>query len=171
VAARVITVLAVIATLAVDATYISIVRSVDGPAQADVLTVPFVAGYMLLMAALLAASLFARPVARPALRAAASAGLFVLGVLAAFTIGAAILIAAALAIASTVLAMRAKPGARSQISGTIAAVLAVALLGGGFEFTWNHLVCPPTGESGGSTASFLGHGSSYDCNNGVLTVH
>jgi len=167
----VITVLAVVATLSVVALYITVVRSVDGPAQPDVLTAPFVAGYLLLMAVLLTTSLFAPPGARPALRAAASAGLLVLGVLAAFSIGTAILIAAALAIASTVLAMRAEPTARSQISGTIAALVAVALLVGGFEFSWNHLVCPPTGESGGSMASFLGHGSSYDCNNGVLTVH
>jgi len=170
VAGRVITVLAVVATLSVVALYITVIRSVDGPAQADVLTVPFVAGYLLLMAALLAASLLVRPIARPALRAAASAGLFALGVLAGFTIGVAILIAAALAIASTVLAMIAEPSARSQISGTIAAVLAIALLVGGFEFTWNYLACPPAGESGGSTASFLGHGSIYACNNGVLTV-
>ena len=170
-AARVIVLLAVVTILAVDATYISITRSLNGPGTADVLTVPFVAGYMFVMAALMAASLFTPPVAQLALRASASAGLLILGLLALFTIGFAILVAATLAIASTVLAMRSQPSARSQVFATIAALLAVALLVGGFEFTWNYLVCPPTGESGGTTASLLGHSSSYDCNNGVLTVH
>jgi hypothetical protein len=170
VAARVLVAIAVVAIVAIVVLYLAIVSSVGGPAPADVLVEPFVAGYLLLMAALLAASLFAPPLARPALRAAASAGLFVLGVLGAFTIGVAILVAAALAIASTVLAIRARPEARAQLSATVAAMLAVALLVGGFEFTWNYLVCPPTGESGGSTASFLGHGSSYECVDGHLTV-
>jgi hypothetical protein len=47
----------------------------------------------------------------------------------------------------------------------------VAALSSNLEFSWHYLVCPPIGQSGGSTASLLGHTSSYDCNNGVLTVH
>ena len=169
-AARVLVAVAVVATAATAAAYVSIIRSQGEQGTPDVLTVPFVAGYQLLMALLLLASLVVPAAARPAFRGAASAGLLVLGWLAAMSIGIPLLLAAGLAIGSTVLAIDSRPGLRSLISAGVAGVLAVALLVGGFEFTWNHLVCPPTGESGGSTASFLGHGSSYDCNNGVLTT-
>jgi hypothetical protein len=87
------------------------------------------------------------------------------------SIGIPLLLAAGLAMGSTVLAIDSRPGRRIVISSAVAAVLAVGLLVGGFEFSWNYLVCPPTGQSGGSTASLLGRGVSYDCNNGVLTVH
>src|SRR5207247_1237227 len=62
-------------------------------------------------------------------------------------IGIPLLLGAGLAIGSTVLAIDARPGRRVVISTAVAAVLAVALLAAGFEFSWNHLVCPPTGDS------------------------
>jgi len=170
-AARVLIAVAVVAIATIVALYLSIVRSQGGPPSDTPLVVPFVASYLALMAALLAASLFTPAASRPALRAAASAGLVFMGVLAAFTIGLAILVAAAPAIASAVLATRARPGGTTVASSGVAVLLAVALLVAGFEFTWSYLVCPASGESGGSTASFLGHSSSYDCNNGVLTRH
>lgn len=161
---------AAVAVIAVDALYLAIINSQGGIPSDTPLVAPFVAVYLALMAVLLAASVFAPPAAQPALRAAPAAGLFLLGVLALFSIGIAILITALLAGVSTVLSIRARPGARSPVSASIAALIAVALLVGGFEFTWNYLVCPSSGESGGSTASFLGHGSSYVCQGGVLTV-
>ena len=169
-AARLLVAVAVVAIVATAAAYVAIIRSQSEHGTPDVLTVPFVASYQLLMALLLLASLVVPAAARPAFRGAASAGLLVLGWLAAMSIGIPLLLGAGLAIGSTVLAIDARPGLRSLISAGVAGMLAVALLAAGFEFTWNHLVCPPTGESGGSTASFLGHGSSYDCNNGVLTT-
>ena len=171
VADRVLVAIAVVAVLTIDALYLAIIRSQDGPPTPDVLTVPFVASYLGLMATLLAASLFVPVAARPALRGAASGGLLVLGVLSAFSIGVAVMLAAAPAIAATVLAINARPGAKSVVAAAIAAVLSVVLMAAGFEVAWNHLVCPPTGESGGTTASLLGNGSSYDCSDGVLTVH
>ncbi len=164
---------AVIATVAIVALYLAIIRSQGGgePSPPDVLTVPFVAAYLLLMAVLLGVSLLAPAGARPALRGAAAGGLFVLAVLALFSIGVAILLLAGLAIAATVLAIVERPGARSVVSAVLAGVLAVAVLVAGFEVSSHYLVCPSTGESGGTTASLLGHSSSYDCNNGVLTVH
>lgn len=170
-AQRVVVGVAVIATLAIVALYLAIIRSQGGPSTPDVLTVPFVAGYLLLMAVLLGVSLPAPAGTRPAFRSAAAGGLFVLGVLALFTIGVAILLVAGLAIAATVLAIAARPGARSVVSAVLAGVLAVAVLVAGFEFSWHYLVCPSTGESGGTTASLLGNGSSYDCNDGLLIVH
>ncbi len=170
-AARVLVAVAVVITFAVVALYVSVIRGQSGPATPDVLTVPFLAAYQVLMALLLLASLLVPPAVRPALRAAAAAGLLVLGWLGAMSIGIPLLLAAGLAMGSTVLAIDARPGRRILISVAFAAVVAIALLVAGFEFSWHYLVCPPTGESGGTTASFLGHASSYDCNNGVLTVH
>lgn len=160
-----------IGTAAIVALYLAIIRSQGGPSTPDVLTVPFVASYLLLMALLLAVSLLVPPAARPALRGAAAGGLFVLGVLALFSIGLAIVLTAGLAIAATVLAIADRPGAKSVVSAVVAGVVAVAVLVAGFEFSWHYLVCPATGQQGGATAGFAGEGFSYDCNNGVLTTH
>jgi hypothetical protein len=170
-AARVLVAVAVVITFALVAVYVSLIKGQDGPPTPDVLTVPFLAAFQILMALLLLASLLVPPAVRPALRAAPTAGLLFLGWLAAMSIGIPLLLAAGLAMGSTVLAIDSRPGRRIVISSAVAAVLAVGLLVGGFEFSWNYLVCPPTGQSGGSTASLLGRGVSYDCNNGVLTVH
>ncbi len=169
-AARVLVAIAVVAIAAIVALYLEIIQAQGGAPPDTPLVVPFVAGFLILMAALLGASLVAPPSLSPALRAGASAGLLALGVLAAMSIGVAVLIAAGLAIASTVLAFNAQPRARSAATAAVAVVVSVALLGAGFEVALNHVVCPPSGESGGSTASFLGHGSSYECRDGVLTV-
>jgi len=40
----------------------------------------------------------------------------------------------------------------------------------GLQLAWQQVVCPATGESGGSIASWFGSGGSYECNDGVLTV-
>lgn len=162
---------AAVAVVAIIALYLVIINSQGGASSDTPLVVPFVAGYLALMGLLLTASLFTPPGARPALRAGASAGLVVLGVLAAFSIGVAVLIAAGLAIAAAVLALRARPGMRSVVSAAAAAVLAVAVLVAGFQIAWTHIVCPTTGGSGGSTASLIGHSFSYECNDGVLTIH
>lgn len=171
-AQRVLVGVAVIATVAIVALYLAIIRSQGGgePSPPDVLTVPFVAGYMLLMALLLAASLVLRAPMRLAFRGAASAGLLALGVLSLFSIGVALLIAGGIATASTVLAVRDQPAGRPVFSPFVGGVVAVALLVVGFEFAWHYLVCPPTGEMGGTTAGFF-NSVSYDCNNGVLTTH
>ena len=153
------------------ALYLALIRSQGGPPPDDVLTVPFVAGYLVLMAALLGLSLVVPQVARPALRSGAGSGLFVLGVLSAFSIGVPVLMAGAFSLATAGLAIAARPGARSVLSSIVAGVVAVVLLLGGFEYTWSHIVCPPTGESGGTTPSVMGHGATYLCQDGVLTTH
>jgi hypothetical protein len=167
---RVLVAVAVVALVAIVAGYIAIVRSQGGPAPSDVLTVPFVSAYLLLMAAFLAISLIElRTIEslRPALRAAASAGLVALGVLAAFSIGAAIMIAALFAIATTVISLIAAPRRATFIGAAIAAVLSVGFLAFGLEVVWNIIICPPTGQMSGTTAS----GVQYDCSDGYLTVH
>jgi len=173
VAARVLVAIAVIAVVAIDALYLAIVSSQGGPGEPPTDTpwvVPFVAGYEILMALLLAASLVVPPAVRPALRGAAAAGLFALGVLALFSIGLGDIIAAALAVAATVLSVLASPGRRTWVSLAAAAIASVAILLGGFQIAWSHIVCQPTGQSGGGSAGLFG-GSAYDCNEGVLTHH
>lgn len=170
-AERVLVSIAVVALAAITALYVVIISSQGGGDPATPLVTPFVAGYLLLSATSLAVSLFAPAAVSPALRAGPSAGLVVLGVLAAFSIGVAVLIAAGLAIASTVLALRARPGVRSALSVAGGAVAAVVILVAGFQIAWSHIVCPASGEGGGTEPSFFGVGTSYECLGGVLTVH
>jgi hypothetical protein len=167
---RVLVAVAVVALVAAVAGYIALVRSQGGPAPSDVLTVPFVAGYLLVMGALLAISLIERGWInnlRPALRAAASAGLVALGLLSAFSIGVAVLIAAAFAIAATVVSITSAPRRATFVGAAIGAILSVASLVFGLEVVWNIIICPPTGQSSGTTAT----GINYDCSDGYLTVH
>ena len=85
-AARVLVAVAVVTIAAVVAVYVSLIRGQGGPSTPDVLTVPFLAAYQVLMALLLLASLLVPPPVRPAFRAAPSAGLLILGWLAAMSI-------------------------------------------------------------------------------------
>ena len=159
----------VVALVAIVAGYIAIIRS-QGPAPTDFLTVPFVSTYLLTMAAMLALSLIERrrvKSLRPALRSAASAGLVALGIVAAFSIRPAILIAAAFAIAATAVSITSALRRGTLVGAAIGAVLSVAWLAFGLEVAWNVIVCPPTGQSSGTTPS----GVNYDCSDGSLTVH
>jgi len=169
-AARVLVAVAVVTIAAIVVLYLSIIRSQGGPPSDTPWVVPFVAGYEVLMALLLSASLLLPPALRPALRGAASAGLFVLGALAASSIGLGDIMVAAFAMAATVLAVLASPGGRTWVTLAVGAIAALAILLGGFQVAWSHVVCQPTGQSGGSVAGLFG-GSGYDCNDGVLTVH
>lgn len=160
----------IVAIIAIVAGYIAIVRSQGGPPPTDILTVPFVASYLLTMAALLAISLIERgwiKTLRPALRGGASAGLLAVSVLSAFSIGLAVLIAAALAIAATVVSIISAPRRATFIGAAMGAVLSLAWLAFGLEVAWNVIVCPPAGQSSGITPS----GVNYDCSDGELTVH
>lgn len=169
VAGRVLTALAVVVVAGVDALYIGVIRGQGGGDPTMPLVVPFVVGYLALMAGLLLASLLAPPSFVPALRGGAAGGLLVMGVLAAFSIGVAVFLAGLLAIGATVMAGLARPGAMSVVSAGAAAVVAVALLVAGFQFAWSYLVCPASGEGSGTVPSLVGGGASYECNGGVLT--
>src|SRR5260370_1577712 len=91
--ARFMTWFALIFALATDAAYLLLILG-QGGAQPDIVTVGFVASYLVLLAALLAASLSRRwtAVVRLSLRAGATGGLLVLGALATFSIGLPLLI-------------------------------------------------------------------------------
>jgi len=137
----------------------------------DIFTVPFVAAFIALMAGLLALSLGGSPLAvrlRPALRAGAAAGLIVLGVLGAFSIGLPLLVAGFVATGAAIrtLAGGGFPAVALEVA---AAVLTVALLVVGFEVTARVIVCPPYGgSSGGTWPGIVTHGFTWECSGGRL---
>jgi hypothetical protein len=131
-----------------------------------------VASYLLLTAVLLALSLVDLPFLvglRPALRTAAAAGLLVLGLLAVFSIGLALLIAGGVATAAAVKTIAATHRASAVVSAVLAAVLAVVVLVIGLEIAWRTIVCPPTGEMGGDTVGVFTGGVNFTCRDGHLT--
>jgi hypothetical protein len=160
--------------LATDLLYVLLIGSQPNLPPDSVATVPFVAGYLLLMAALLAAALLRRPSmvrARTVLRAGPAGGLLLLGTLAALSIGLPILVAAAL---SVVLAVRSLPRPlrwRPVSLGVIAALGAVVLLVGGLELTQRLIVCPAHGTVGGGGSGLISGPYRYECVNGVLSFH
>jgi hypothetical protein len=140
----------------------------------DVFTVPFVASYLLLIAALLGVSLLQRPriiVARTALRAAAAGGLLVLGILAAFSIGLPFILAGMLATGATVRTLRGPHLTSSAFSGVAAALIAVAILVAGFEVTERMIMCPAHGSAGGGGTGLVTGPYYYECVDGQLDFH
>jgi len=157
-------------SLLVDALYLGLIRGQD-TFSPDIFVVPFVATYLLLMVGLLAASLprTVSPLLRIAFRAAAAAGLIVLGVLAAFSIGIPILICGLFAAIAFALSIDTARWRSSALAGGLAAVLAIIVLLGGFDVVARVIVCPATGESGGSTVGFFTGSSHWTCMNGQLS--
>jgi hypothetical protein len=146
----------------------------QGDAPPDsVAVVPFVSGFMLAMAVLLALSLWGHPrlaLLRPAMLAFAAAGLIVLGIFAAFSIGVPIFVAGILAAAA---AVRALVGTKrnAMLSEVAAGVIAVVVLVGGFAVTQRIIVCPPSGTMGGGGSGFLTGAYHYQCVDGMLTMY
>jgi hypothetical protein len=164
------------AVLFVIAAYLSLIRGQSDPhtPAPDPFTVPFIAGYLGIMAALLGVSLLERPWVvplRPALRACPAAGLLVSGVLAIFSIGLPLLLSGALAAAAAVRTLGARPGWRVVVIEATAAVLAVILLIAGLEVTERLIVCPASGSSGGGGPGFITGGYHWECVNGQLHMH
>jgi hypothetical protein len=173
-AIRVLVAVPVVLLAAIVAGYIALTQSQGGAPQVDVLTVPFVAGYLVLMALLLMISLLdVGPVVRlrPVLRGAPAGGLLILGLMAIFSIGLPILFTAALAVASTIMTVTRQSTGRAVFAAVAAGVGAVVFLLAGLEFTWHYLVCPPTGLGAGTTAGIFVGGYSYECNYGHLTIN
>jgi hypothetical protein len=156
--------------LLIDAIYLGLIRS-QGDQPPDVFVVPFVATYLLVMVGLLIGSLLRRlnPLVRVAFRAAAAAGLIVLGVLAAFSIGIPIFICGVLAAIAFGRSSDRAFWRSSLLSGGLAAVFAIVVLLFGFDAAERAIVCPPSGESGGSTVGFFTGSSQWSCNNGRLS--
>jgi hypothetical protein len=172
-AARFMTWFALVFSLTTAAVYLLLILGQGGAAPSDVVTVAFVASYLVVQAALLAASLLRRwsAVMRVSLRAGAAGGLLVLGILAIFSIGLPLLVAGAMATGATVRGMRRPILAASSIWAVAAAALAVVVLVTGFEVTERLIVCPAHGSSGGGGTGLVSGPYYYECVNGRLTFH
>lgn len=154
--------------------YRVILGAQGGPPPDSAAVVPFVGGYMLLMAALLGLSLVGNlrvAMLRPAMLAAAAAGLMLLGFFALFSIGLAIFAAGILAAIAAIRTLLVRNSRNAILSGVAGAVIAVTLLLGGFEVTQRIIVCPPTGTMGGGGSGFLTGPYHYTCANGKLTMY
>ena len=146
--------------------YRALLLNQGGPPPDTPLLAPFLMSYILAMAILLAVSLVVPLGVKPVLRIAPATGLAVLGWLAAFSIGVAIMIAAVAAIASVVLTVQARPVRPSVASAVVGSVIAIIVLVAGLQVSWSYIACPTRGSSGGQ-AGLLG--SSYECQDGHLT--
>jgi RsiW-degrading membrane proteinase PrsW (M82 family) len=165
---------AIVLVVAAIVAYRLILNSQGGPPPDSAAIVPFVSGYMVLMAALLGLSLASHPrlvAARPAMLAAAAAGLMLLGVFALFSIGLPIFIAGVLAAVAAVTIIAGGNSRTAMLSEVGAAVIAVLVLVGGFEITQRIIICPPTGTMGGGGSGFLTGAYHYRCANGTLTTY
>jgi hypothetical protein len=149
--------------------YVLIIRAQETyPPEAFV--VPFVAGYLALMAAMLGVSLRPGRVAirlRPALRGGAAAGLLAIGVLALMSIGILLVVAGGLAAAAAVMTLVGRHWS-TFVYAAAAALVAVALLVAGFEATDRLIICPAKGVSGGSGYGLFTGGYHYTCVDGRL---
>jgi hypothetical protein len=146
--------------------YTALIRAQGGPPPDTPLTVPFVASYLVAMALLLATSLIVPFRIRPLLRAAPAAGLVVLGVLAAFSIGLPIVGLGILAASSAGLSIRAEPSGASLAAAAAVGLASIAVLIIGLQIASTYIVCSP-GVSSGGTAGLFGP-SSYRCDYGHL---
>jgi hypothetical protein len=170
-ATRRLVLIAAILVLLVDAGYVLIVAT-QGSYPADAFTIPFLAGYWLMMSAMLGLSVLDRPrwmALRPALRAGAAAGLLVTGVLGLFTIGLPVVIAGALATGAAVRSLAGRDRRRAVLTEVAAAVIAIVVVVAGLELTARVIVCPAHGQSGGSGAGLVSGPYTWKCVEGHLT--
>ena len=152
--------------------YLLIIRAQESHPP-DAFTVPFVAVFVALMAAMLGASLFGTPTLvrlRPALRAGAASGLLVIGVMALWSIGLLLVLAGALTAGA---AVRSLAGFHltAVASEVMAAVLVLVVLISGFEVTERLIVCPASGSGSGAGPGFVTGGYHWECVNGQLHMH
>jgi hypothetical protein len=170
-ATRTLVLIAAVLVVLGDAGYVLIVAT-QGSYPPDAFTVPFLAGYWLVMAAMLGLSLLDRPrltTLRPAFRAAAAAGLLVTGVLGLFSIGLPMVIAGALATGAAVRTLAGRDRRRAGLTEVLAAVIAVVVVVAGLELTARLILCPAHGQSGGGGAGLVSGAYHWTCVEGHLT--
>ncbi|HEV2035848.1 MAG TPA: hypothetical protein VGU71_16920 [Candidatus Dormibacteraeota bacterium] len=168
---RTLVLVAAVGVLVGDAVYLWLI-STQSAYPPDAFTIPFVAGYVALMAAMLGLSLMRAPLlvkARPAFRAGSAAGLLVMGVLALFSIGLPFVISGGLATGAAVRTLAGRPRRQTVITEVAAAVIALVVLVAGFEVTERLIVCPAHGVSGGSGYGLVTGGYHWQCVDGRLT--
>jgi hypothetical protein len=168
---------AAIIAATVDVLYLGIV-GLQGGGDPQFLRIPFVAGFIALMA--ICAALSARASAarwRPLLLGVSSAGLLLLGYFASFSIGLALVAAGVLASLGLINALGHARSSR-ETSGKPAelwmaaggAALAVVVLLAGFSLAELAIRCPVSGIESGNGPSLLGGSYQYSCDNGKLTI-
>jgi hypothetical protein len=170
-ATRTLVLVAAVLVLIGDAGYVLIVAT-QGAYPPDAFTVPFLAGYWLVMATMLGLSVLDRPrlaTLRPALRAGAAAGLLVTGVLGLFSIGLPMVIAGALATGAAVRTLAGRDRRWAASIEALAAVVAVVVVVAGLEVTARVILCPPHGVSGGSGYGLVSGAYHWQCVDGRLT--
>jgi len=169
---RVISLVAFTIVVAVDGLYIGLING-QGPSAQPYIP-RFVGAYLAVMAALIVVALLPRPEIVPIrapLRAAAAAGLLVLGIFAAFSIGLPLVVAGILTGFALSRTQREPRRGVARVSGLVAAPLTVAILIAGLDVTQRLIVCPDSGQVGGGGSALLSGSYQYECNNGHLTVH
>lgn len=168
---RLLLITAIVVAEADEALYLFVIFNQPSPRTPDVLTVPFVASFIQLMAILVGISLVSSPAAvrlRPALRGGAAAGLLVLGVIGAFSIGAPLFLAGVVVLGVVVRTVSKAPGLASIMSAFAAALVVVALLVTGFEVTARVIECPAGGSAGGSWNGIVTRGFTWECTGGQV---
>ena len=165
--------IAIVIAVFVDAAYLSLIAS-QGEPLPDALTVPFVAGYLALIAVLLWLSLREGPrwvKLRPPFRAAAAGGLLVFGVLELFSIGLPLVVAGALATGAAVRALAGPRMKQALLLEVSAAVVALVVLVGGLEVTQRVIICPAHGSAGGSGSGLVTGAYEWQCTEGHLDYY
>jgi hypothetical protein len=168
---RTLVLVATVGVLVGDAVYLWLI-STQSAYPPDAFTVPFVAGYLAVTAAMLGLSLMRGSMLvklRPAFRAGSAAGLLVMGVLALFSVGLPFVISGALATGAAVRTLAGRPRRLTVITEVAAAVIALVVLVAGFEVTERLIVCPAHGVSGGSGYGLVSGGYHWQCVDGWLT--
>ena len=164
--------IAFVIVLVTDFGYLLIIR-VQESHPPDAFTVPFVAVFLALMAAMLGASLLDTPTLgrwRPALRAGAASGLLVSGAIALWSIGLLLVLAGALTAGAAVRSLAGLHLTAVAIE-VGAAVLVLVVLIAGFEVTERLIVCPASGSGSGGGPGFVVGGYHWECVNGQLRMH
>ena len=162
----------IVLVLAVLVAYLLLIRGQGETPPDSVAVVPFVSGYLALMAVLLWLAILDQPrlaMLRPAMLAAAVGGLLLLGIFAMFSIGLPILLAGVLASIAAIRVLAGRSSRNAVLSEVAGAVIAVIVLVGGFEVTQRIIICPPSGTMGGGGSGFLTPAYHYQCVNGTLT--
>ena len=169
-------VIAAIIAAAVDALYVGVIGS-QGGSDPQFLRVPFVWGFIALMAICATLSSAASAVRwRAFLLGFSAGGLLLLGFFAIFSIGLPLLVAGLLAVGGLIgmlsPAESRGPSGKAAAGGLAAggAAVAVVVLLAGVSLTELAIRCPAIGVESGSGGDFLSGSYQYTCDNGKLTI-
>lgn len=158
--------------VAADGLYVLIVNA-EGPSARPYFP-RFVEAFLAVMSALIVIALLRRRAIvaiRAPMRAAAAAGLFMLGVFLALSIGPALVVAGGLVTFALSRTERRPRRGPARLSGLVVAALTVGVLIAGLDVTQRLIVCPEQGQLFGSGSALLSGSYQYECNNGQLTLH